>query len=314
MLLACAAATSLACSGGGGGGSNPVSLAATISTPQSVSANEFVVLDGTESVGSVQTFAWRLLDPTTDAPFPAGSEPTTLIGADQAQASFLAPDANLTLRVELTVDDGSETAMSSTDIDVVGSLPISAIGLRSRFAPAEGLEGQAEISAFDPVTARVFSVSTEGRRLDAFNLSDPTAPSFVGTVEFGPGATGLPVGLPPSSPNSVAVYRAGGASRILVALENTEGADPQQQRGYVAFVDPASLTVDAFEQVGFLPDMVTVTPDGRFAVVANEGQPSDDYVNDPEGSVSIIPLDAMGNPSGPVGSADFTAFDGSEAA
>lgn len=50
-----------------------------------------------------------------------------------------------------------------------------------------------------------------------------------------------------------------------------------------SFIDKAT--------VGNLPDMVKFSSDGKTLVVANEGEPSDDYKNDPKGSISIISLD-----------------------
>lgn len=42
--------------------------------------------------------------------------------------------------------------------------------------------------------------------------------------------------------------------------------------------------------VGALPDIVTITPDGAYALVANEGEPAEDYSYNPEGSVSVLKL------------------------
>lgn len=63
--------------------------------------------------------------------------------------------------------------------------------------------------------------------------------------------------------------------------------------------------------VGSLPDMVTVTPDGAHALVANEGEPADDFSTDPEGSVSVIDLPAeVAAPSdADVHTADFHEFE-----
>ena len=70
--------------------------------------------------------------------------------------------------------------------------------------------------------------------------------------------------------------------------------------------------------VGALPDNVHLTADGRHALVANEGEPSDAlnaegpaYLKDPERSVSVInlPTDVAAPPLSDVHTADFTAFD-----
>jgi 2',3'-cyclic-nucleotide 2'-phosphodiesterase/3'-nucleotidase/5'-nucleotidase len=63
----------------------------------------------------------------------------------------------------------------------------------------------------------------------------------------------------------------------------------------------------AIVRVRALPDMVTFTPNGRYILVANEGEPSDDYALDPEGSISVI--DVASGPERAVQlTADFLRF------
>ncbi len=42
--------------------------------------------------------------------------------------------------------------------------------------------------------------------------------------------------------------------------------------------------------VGYMPTLPSFTADGKYLLVTNQGEPSDDYCNDPAGSVSIIDL------------------------
>ena len=81
--------------------------------------------------------------------------------------------------------------------------------------------------------------------------------------------------------NSVDVYE----GTVAVAVENEIVTDP----GTVIFLTPEGELISQVT-VGALPDMLTFTPDGSKVVVANEGEPSDDYSTDPEGSVSIIDM------------------------
>ncbi|HIW34352.1 MAG TPA: choice-of-anchor I family protein, partial [Candidatus Paenibacillus intestinavium] len=64
---------------------------------------------------------------------------------------------------------------------------------------------------------------------------------------------------------------------------------PKTDPGYIVLL---TKTGDFITQVkvGALPDMVAFTPDGTKLLSANEGEPSDDYTVDPEGTISIIDL------------------------
>lgn len=131
----------------------------------------------------------------------------------------------------------------------------------------------AEIVAHDPRTQRLFVINAEASSVDVLDILDPSNPIKVATID----ATAIG-----ASANSVAVHR----GIVAVAIE----AADKTANGKVAFYRARNLALLTTVEVGALPDMVTFTPSGEYVLVANEGEPSDDYDVDPEGSVSIIDL------------------------
>lgn len=132
--------------------------------------------------------------------------------------------------------------------------------------------GSVEIVAFDPVSRRAFTVNGVNNSFDIVDLSTPGTPTLVQRITIANG-----------SPNSVAVSN----GRVAVAIQDSVTQNP----GRVDFYSTAGALLGS-ATVGALPDMVTFTPDGRYALTANEGEPNAAYSVDPEGSVSIIDLAA----------------------
>ncbi|MGB5621742.1 MAG: choice-of-anchor I family protein [Gammaproteobacteria bacterium] len=137
-------------------------------------------------------------------------------------------------------------------------------------------ESAAEIVAFDPRTDRAFVVNANDATVDVLDLSDPSNPVKADSIDVTQAGASL------GAANSVAVAR----GILAVAIER----DPKQADGIVAFYATNSLALLGTADVGALPDMLTFTADGNTVLVANEGEPSDDYAVDPVGSVSIIDL------------------------
>ena len=103
--------------------------------------------------------------------------------------------------------------------------------------------------------------------------------------------------------NSLAVHD----NLLAIAVEN----DTKIDSGAVLFYrlnEQGDTRFIKAVKAGALPDMVTFSPDGRFALVANEGEPSGDYMIDPEGSVTVIPV-SNGTPADIGIQLNFNAFD-----
>lgn len=154
----------------------------------------------------------------------------------------------------------------------------------------------AEIPAFDAASKRLFVVNAQLGAVDVLDLSNPANPIKINVLD----ATAILAG---AEINSVAVNN----GIVAVAIQAPVKTDP----GRMALYRAADLSLISSVTIGAQPDMVTFTPDGNTVLVANEGEPSDDYQTDPEGSVSVIDVRDRANPV--VRTASFTAFNGQEA-
>lgn len=179
-----------------------------------------------------------------------------------------------------------------------------------KFAGTISLNG-AEISDFDPKTQRLFVTGEVAGKpvLQVINVSNPNQPVKIGDIDLSSFGAGI---------QSVAVRKGIGSntSIVAVAISATTSTDPGKVVFFNANVDVANPTALSQVTVGALPDMLTFTPDGSKLLVANEGEPNENYTIDPEGSISII--NVSGNiatlDNTKVTTANFTAFNGQEAA
>ena len=156
-------------------------------------------------------------------------------------------------------------------------------------------DGAAEIVAYDAPRQQVFVVNAAATTVDVLDISNPAAPALIGTIDASAEGGGA---------NSVAVSN----GIVAVAIEAEIKTDP----GSVVFYSATTRLKLGEALVGALPDMVTFTPDGLRVLVANEGEPNDDYSIDPEGSISIVTVNGGTNPVAVT--AGFGAFNGQEEA
>jgi len=155
----------------------------------------------------------------------------------------------------------------------------------------------AEIISYDADNQVVYVVSGQ-TQLEVLDLSDPANPSQALVVDLADLAGDAVGGI-----NSVA-YKDG---VVALAVEAADATTP----GVVVLVEIAAYGTDPAAvkvvPVGALPDNLVFTPDGTTILVANEGEPNDDYTIDPEGSISLIDMSG-GIANATVTTADFTAF------
>lgn len=136
----------------------------------------------------------------------------------------------------------------------------------------------AEIVAFDPATRRAFV--TTGSDVHVFGLEDPSRPVGGGFIRLASGRADV---------THLAIDPAGRGFAAICVVPTSFAT----RHGEVAILDLQTLGVVASIPVGHNPDSCAFSPDGRFLVVANEGQPevlSGGVLVDPPGSVTVIDL------------------------
>ena len=149
-------------------------------------------------------------------------------------------------------------------------------------------DGAAEIVSYDEIGKRVYVTNSSTSEIMVVDINDPYFPTLVNTIDISSYGGGV---------NSIVVWN----GFLAAAIEN---ANPQLD-GIIVFFDTAGTYLNQVT-VGPLPDMIQIAPDHSKLVVANEGEPDDDYIVDPNGSISIIDLT---NPIASISNSDVTTVD-----
>lgn len=170
-------------------------------------------------------------------------------------------------------DNEPEVVTPEPEVPVVQTPSELSLSFVGRYSSGEFAVSAAEITAYDPDSKRAFVVNAQSGKLDVLHLNDPANPLYLESLDVNGIVANAVV-------NSVTAKN----GLVAVAIESS----PKTERGFIALYNAADLTLRSYIEVGALPDMLTFTPDGNFILVANEGEPSDDYQIDPEGSVTII--------------------------
>ncbi|RXP45930.1 alkaline phosphatase [Lutibacter sp. HS1-25] len=177
---------------------------------------------------------------------------------------FLALLLTITFSCDKNDDDESKNPPVSTKVNFQYKATIKAGG-----------KGASEITAFDPISNKIFVVNVESQQISVFNITNINAP-----VEE------TPISLAAyGSPNSVDINN----GRLAIAVEDHNKQNPGK---ILLYNTENNLLINQFT-VGSLPDMVKFTKNGKQLISANEGEPNDSYTVDPLGTVSIIDLETF---------------------
>lgn len=165
-----------------------------------------------------------------------------------------------------------------------------AVSQIARYDSGQGETGT-EILAYDANLKKAFVTNGKVKGFDIVTFENLKSGTLTGITET------TRVLLSSFNINGVADITsiASHPTQDLIAISAV--SNPKTERGYIIFATKDGEFLKSV-QVGALPDMVTFTPDGTKAIVANEGEPDDNAEKskdliDPEGSISIIDVETF---------------------
>jgi hypothetical protein len=205
---------------------------------------------------------------------------------------------NLDTHVLYIIDDETHAAAGGNSINM---------SFLTSYA-VTGANPGAEIVAHDPASQRLFVMKNEAGEIEILDFANPNNITSITSIYLSSQTIGAQTGDVIQG-TSVAVYN-GIAAAASYRVEDASG-NQLFTPGTVSFYEAATGNFLSAVTVGNLPDMLVFTPDGNKLLVANEGQPSDDYLTDPEGTISVIDVSAgvVGLTQTNVTEINFNSFD-----
>ena len=171
-----------------------------------------------------------------------------------------------------SVDDKTPASFSSLTLELIGT-----------YVSGNAFDtSSAEIVSYDKTTDRLYVVNAQDKSVDVLTFDAQGKPIKNSTINLQTAATDA--GIIIGAANSVVAKN----GLVAVAIEHST----KQDNGIIALYKSSDLSLINTFAAGALPDMVTMTDDGHYIIAANEGEPSGDYSNDPEGSVTLINISA----------------------
>lgn len=171
----------------------------------------------------------------------------------------------------MSIQNKLKTAIVSSSIMFSAIYSAAALEMHETgsFKIGEG-EGYAEMLRYHPKSKSLMVTASETGTIERLSIRSVTNISKMNALDLSGGDV-----------TAVAVH-----GDMVAASIKGDAADAA---GMVKLFDASGKEIASFT-TGPLPDNLAFSPDGRYLLTANEGEPSDDYTIDPEGSFTLIDL------------------------